>query len=139
MTRWPLPSRNDVVPSSIMSSISPVPKTPWPVSKVQNWLLLLVGVNGPAGPLNSSLHTNTQFVCAPADDASNRIAAPSRKKYRHAEDMDFPIRGQQSAPRCFDSGLPRFQVTGGFIIMAGSLFEDLRLRFAILRTALRLS
>src|SRR6266404_1990074 len=81
MTRWPLPSRKEVVPSEIMSSISPVPKTPVPVSKVQNWLLLLVGVKGPAGPLNSSLQTSTQF-CALANGASSRNAVMS-SRYRH--------------------------------------------------------
>ncbi len=78
MTRLPLPSRKEVVPSEIMFSISPVPKTPWPVSKVQNWLLLLVGVNGPAGPLNSSLHTSTQFVCALAGSAKTKSPARMR-------------------------------------------------------------
>src|SRR5437763_5367501 len=88
ITRWPLPSRKAVVPSAIMSSISPVPKTPWPVSKVQNWLLLVVPVKGPAGPLNSSLHTSTQFVCALAHGASSRNAAIRNSRYPHFGDVE---------------------------------------------------
>src|SRR5258707_3459813 len=64
-----------------MSSISPVPKTPWPVSKVQNWLLLLVGVKGPAGPLNSSLHTSVQFW-AFALPARTSSAATAKRNVR---------------------------------------------------------
>src|SRR5689334_11520261 len=100
-----------------MSSISPVPKTPWPVSKVQNWLLLLVGVKTPAAPLNSSLQTGLpQFVCALAAEASSNNAAPSNSKYRHAVDADFPIWERRQAPKLFDAGLPWFQVTSDVIM-----------------------
>src|SRR5262249_26213196 len=108
-----------------MSSISPVPKTPWPVSNVQNWLLLLVGVKTPAEPLNSSLHTSTQFVCAPAKDVSNRIAVPSQSRYRHAGNMSFPIWDRLQAPKLFTSGLPDFDIVSDFIIMAGSPSDEL--------------
>src|SRR5260370_12677119 len=87
-----------------MSSISPVPKIPWPVSKVQNWLLLLVGVNGPAGPLNSSLHTSTQFVCALAGGASNSTAAVNRSTIRNAVNVNVCTQRPQGTRTARESG-----------------------------------
>src|SRR5258708_1450783 len=128
MTRFPLPSRNDVVPSLIMSSISPVPKTPVPVSKVQNWLLLLVGVKGPAGPLNSSLQTSTQFVCAPADDASSRSAAVMSSKYRHTAKVENRLtRAGCSVGNCCAS---KRTAPDRFVIVMDDLpFKDLKFAF----------
>src|SRR5260370_22239116 len=116
MTGVGFASRKEVVPSEIMSSISPVPKIPWPVSKVQNWLLLLVGVNGPAGPLNSSLHTSTQFVCALAGGASNSTAAVNRSTIRNAVNVNVSTRRPQGTRTARESGHPDSLVAGSFVV-----------------------